>query len=70
MAPHRDDSAPSTVSVLLSILSAGILLYSILVTQQFLLGVYVVVFLFGMYLFWRIVIAIERIAAALETDSK
>lgn len=43
-----------------------VLLYSLLIAQRFLFGVSLVAWLFVVYLLWRFVRAVERIAAALE----
>ncbi|WP_199693896.1 hypothetical protein [Halococcus sp. IIIV-5B] len=50
----------------LTFLSVVVLLYSFLIAGQLLLGVWVVVFVWIVYFFFRLVLAIERIASALE----
>lgn len=47
-------------------LAVFVLLYSLLVVSRFLFGVSLVAWLFVVYLFWRFVRAVERIASALE----
>ena len=55
----------SVIQPVLTFLSVVILLYSFLIAGQ-LLGVWVVVFVWIVYFFFRLVLAIERIASALE----
>ena len=56
----------SVIQPALTFLSVVVLLYSFLIAGQLLLGVWVVVFVWIVYFFFRLVLAIERIASALE----
>ena len=59
----------SVIQPVLTFLSVVVLLYSFLIAGQLLLGVWVVVFVWIVYFFFRLVLAIERIASALEEMS-
>lgn len=55
------------VRLALGVLAVLVLLYSLLIARRFLFGVSLVAWLFVVYLFWRFVRAVERIASALES---
>ncbi|WP_254278697.1 hypothetical protein [Haloarcula marina] len=50
----------------LAVLSVLAMAYSLIIVQQILLGLLAVAALWGVYLFWRLVLALGRIASALE----
>ena len=50
----------------IGVLSLGLILYSVLILQRLLAGVGVVIPLVVLYLLWRFVRAVERIADAVE----
>ena len=54
------------VLVAIGVLSLGLILYSVLILQRLLAGVGVVIPLVVLYLLWRFVRAVERIADAVE----
>ena len=54
------------VLVAIGVLSLGLILYSVLILQRLLAGVGVVILLVVLYLLWRFVRAVERIADAVE----
>lgn len=59
----------SVIQPVLTFLSVVVLLYSVLIAGQLLAGVWVVVFVWMVYFFFRLVLAVERIASALEDIS-
>ena len=61
-AETRDEQ----VLVAIGVLSLGLILYSVLILQRLLAGVGVVIPLVVLYLLWRFVRAVERIADAVE----
>ena len=61
-AETRDEQ----VLVAIGVLSLALILYSVLILQRFLTGVGVVILLIVLYLLWRFVRAVERIADAVE----
>ena len=61
-AETRDEQ----VLVAIGVLSLGWILYSVLIVQRLLAGVGVVIPLVVLYLLWRFVRAVERIADAVE----
>ena len=63
-AETRDEQ----VLVAIGVLSLGLILYSVLILQRLLAGVGVVIPLVVLYLLWRFVRAVERIADAVEDD--
>ena len=52
--------------VVIGVLSLGLILYSVLILQRLLAGIGVVIPLVVLYLLWRFVRAVERIADAVE----
>ena len=62
LAETRDEQ----VLVAIGVLSLGLILYSVLIVQRILAGVGVVIPLVVLYLLWRFVRAVERIADAVE----
>ena len=61
-AETRDEQVLVTIGVL----SLALILYSVLILQRLLAGVGVVILLVVLYLLWRFVRAVERIADAVE----
>jgi uncharacterized membrane protein len=60
-------SEPSTATrVALGVIAALVLLYSVLVATRPLLGVLLVILVFGAYLAWRSFLLAERLVAAIE----
>lgn len=73
----REREPPTGLRVALVVVALLVLLYSVLIATRPLLGVSIVVLLFGAYLLWqffylatRFVRAVERIADAKEESSK
>ncbi|UPW00472.1 hypothetical protein M0R88_18465 [Halorussus gelatinilyticus] len=73
--PSRGREPSTGLRVALGVLGVLVLLYSVLIATQPLLGVMLVVLLFGAYLAWRwfllgvqFVAAVERIADAMDAD--
>lgn len=64
MEPEESGIRSSLVAVL-GVGAVLVLLYSLFIAQQLLLGVFLVVFATLVYLFYRLVLAVERIARAL-----
>ena len=62
LAETRDEQ----VLVAIGVLSLALILYSVLIVQRILAGVGVVIPLVVLYLLWRFVRAVERIADAVE----
>ena len=62
LAETRDEQ----VLVAIGVLSLGLILYSVLIPQRLLASVAVVILLVVLYLLWRFVRAVERIADAVE----
>ena len=61
------DRSPSTslpVVIGLTVISAFLLVYALIIVQQILLGFMLVTWLVGLYLVWRLLVAIEAIADA------
>lgn len=58
------------ILVVLGVLALLIVAYSLLIAQQILLGVVAIGWLFGLYLVWRLIRALERIADALEAQAE
>ena len=50
----------------LSVLSVVVILYSLIIAQQILLGIIVVVAIWVLYLFYRLLVRLGRIATSLE----
>ena len=55
------------VRLAFGVLAVLVLLYSLLIARRLLFGVSLVAWLFVVYLFWRFVRAVERIASSLES---
>lgn len=60
------DETDRTAKTALAVLSLVVLAYSLVIVQQILLGVLAVVALWGIYLLWRLIRVLERIAGSLE----
>ncbi|WP_324757946.1 hypothetical protein [Haloarcula montana] len=60
------DSTDRTIKTLLAVGSVLVLAYSLVIAQQILLGVLAAVVLWGIYLVWRLISVLERIAGSLE----
>ncbi|MFC6973406.1 hypothetical protein ACFQL1_19660 [Halomicroarcula sp. GCM10025709] len=60
------DSDERTLRTLLGVGSILILAYSLIIAQQILLGVLAIVALWAVYLVWRLISVLERIAGSLE----
>lgn len=56
----------SNVAIVLMVLVVAVILYGTLVLQQLLASVALVAPLVVIYLLWRLVVAVERVAAAVE----
>ncbi len=62
-------SADAWMRAAVAVVSIAVLAYSLLVVQRLLLGGLIVGFILLLYLLWRVVMALERIATALEAGA-
>ncbi|MFC7077958.1 hypothetical protein [Haloarcula halophila] len=60
------DSTDRTIKTVLAVGTVLVLAYSLVIAQQILLGVLAAVVLWGIYLVWRLISVLERIAGSLE----